>query len=687
LTYKGIGEYRAITLTTGVDNIIGNSDNNTIDGSRAVLSGQIVDTLGAADKVDGGAGTDTLFIQNVANATVTPNSIKNVEVIQIENQRANTYGLSLANGDTAVTTVKIGNSTANVVTVNNIQSKLTNLDLDNLTAGVVVTSAAAAVAGTADALAISLNSYADATTAAGTASINVQGYETINLTSNGTVANTLGAGFLGDTSLVTLNIDGSQNVTLTLDDNAGGTNPAAALATVNASTATGRVNVTLDAQMAQAVAFTGGTGNDTFNTNGTYGTTDVLNGGAGTDTLVLTNGQAVGTTAAQSNVTNFENLQVAALNGTVNVNHFGATGLILGADIAGASTVNFAAGTNNVDFRTFDDAAGALAFTVNVAGTATTDVVNVTAGNATAANGAVGGITWGAAAVTINGGETVNLSSIGGANTFGGQFNITDTAATQSLVITGNQNITFTGAVRADTINASGMTGTAALVLTGGTGTTATTITGTANADTLNGSTAGDIINGGAGADNIANVVTGTAATAGDVLTGGAGFDTFTLRGDVASGALATILPTAAQITDFTVGTTATSTDILQLSATNTNYSGAGTGFHAGITAATAVAAGSTVIQSVAQNAAAAGLVTGTDLIKLTTGVATTGLTAQQAFNAAIGTGTVTGLGAGTEALVSMYDTTNKAKFLFLFFLIHLKINSYPKNQKKYGRQ
>jgi len=171
----------------------------------------------------------------------------------------------------------------------------------------------------------------------------------------------------------------------------------------------------------------------------------------------------------------------------------------------------------------------------------------------------------------------------------------------------------------------------------------------------LNGSTAGDIINGGAGADTIANVITGNNATAGDVLTGGAGFDTFILRGDLASAALSGLYSTVAQITDFTVGSTATTTDILQLSANVGNYSG-GSALFAGIAAA---AAGATAIQTVAQNAAAAAVVTGADLIKLTTGVATTGLTAQQAFNAAIGTGTVTGLTAGDDIFVSFYDTTN----------------------------
>lgn len=62
---------------------------------------------------------------------------------------------------------------------------------------------------------------------------------------------------------------------------------------------------------------------------------------------------------------------------------------------------------------------------------------------------------------------------------------------------------------------------------------------------------------------------------------------------------------------------------------------------------------------NVAQNAAATAIVAGTDLIKLTTGVATAGKTAQQAFDAAIGTASVTGLAANNDIFVSFYDTTN----------------------------
>jgi len=618
-----------------VDTVVGNASNNTIDGSLKTTVAGRLQTWNNADQIDGGAGTDTLFAQLTAGVTAA--SIKNVEILDVEAQAAVTVDLNT--GDAALTTIKSQNSGANLLTVTNVQSAPTNFVLTNTTGGLNVSVVNAKLAGAADAATLDLSNVTAGTVTLQTATA-ANGYETINVNSNGTVANVLTS--LTDgvaTGLTTVNVAGSQALTLPLADTT--------VTTVNAATLTGALTLTVAAGNTQNMTITGGTANDVINMNGTYTNLDVINGGAGTDRLTLTNAEAIGATTVQSNVSNIEVIGLSnGLNGAVSVTNFGATGLRLGAAMAGASTVAYSAGTNSLDLQTFSG--NTIAATV--AGVATNDVLNVTVGSTTAGN--AGGS---AHTITINGAETVNILSQGGPNTFGAGFTITDTAANQALVITGNQNLTFTGAVRADSIDASGMTGAATLTLTGGTGTTATTITGTANADVLNGSTAGDIINGGAGADTIANVITGNNATAGDVLTGGAGFDTFILRGDLASAALSGLYSTVAQITDFTVGSTATTTDILQLSANVGNYSG-GSALFAGIAAA---AAGATAIQTVAQNAAAAAVVTGADLIKLTTGVATTGLTAQQAFNAAIGTGTVTGLTAGDDIFVSFYDTTN----------------------------
>ena len=108
----------------------------------------------------------------------------------------------------------------------------------------------------------------------------------------------------------------------------------------------------------------------------------------------------------------------------------------------------------------------------------------------------------------------------------------------------------------------------------------------------------------------------------------------------------------SALIKDFSV----TGGDILQLSAGVANYAAAGQ-FHTGVAAG---AAGTTSIQSVAQNVGVAA-VTGLDLIKFTTsGASTAATTFQVAFNTAIGTGSVTGMAvAADDIFFSIYDTTN----------------------------
>jgi len=67
---KGIGECRAITLTTAIgENIVGTSGNDTFS---AVQGGTAASTLQLGDTIDGGAGTDTL------NITVTTSTDANL---------------------------------------------------------------------------------------------------------------------------------------------------------------------------------------------------------------------------------------------------------------------------------------------------------------------------------------------------------------------------------------------------------------------------------------------------------------------------------------------------------------------------------------------------------------------------------------------------------------------------------
>lgn len=89
MTYKGIGEYRAITLTIGADTITGTSGNDTIKALSVGADGAAATTLSGFDAIDGGAGTDTLNIYTDAtgkNGTLPASAtVANVEVINIYN--------------------------------------------------------------------------------------------------------------------------------------------------------------------------------------------------------------------------------------------------------------------------------------------------------------------------------------------------------------------------------------------------------------------------------------------------------------------------------------------------------------------------------------------------------------------------------------------------------------------------
>jgi hypothetical protein len=255
-------------------------------------------------------------------------------------------------------------------------------------------------------------------------------------------------------------------------------------------------------------------------------------------------------------------------------------------------------------------------------------------------------------------------------------LNITTHATAIADIITGGVgDDTIVSGNGADAFTTGGGTDT----YTGGTG--IDTITMSAVAGTLNftgGGTATDVINAAAGVTNTVNILDATnitftgndnvdtysggsladaitvsnagAAAEADVITTGAGSDTIAVNGDVATGGITAIDGTTTKITDFTVGT-----DVLQLSATVGNYTNA-TNMSAGIGVA---AAGATVVLAKAANSGATAVGT-TDMIHLTTGQANDGTTTlQAAFNAAIGTGTVTGLAVnGDDIFFSVYDTT-----------------------------
>ena len=497
----------------------------------------------------------------------------------------------------------------------------------------------------------------DAVAAAGNAGaaanqlLNAGGFTTLNLVGNSTTASATAAN----------NFNG---LTAT-----GGYTGAADTLTVNLSNG----GVTLGAGASYGVAAITTTGVESY----------VLNVTDSTANTFRTTFTAISDSATTSITANS--------NGSVvltDVGNIAATAGVLG----NLTTINMAGvtGTNEVStVRVFDNSlaaaaavtAGAGGLTLTVAAESRTDVLTFTGGigadtltaatfvgNIIANLGAgVDTFTIGAAAAaTMTGGQGADvfaLSNTGGINTItdfglGGDVQLVNTAGITTATVVANVTLNANSGVAANSVTlnmASGVTTVNAGAAAAGTlgftinanASTASTITGGRFADTINGSGLADTITNQAAA--------GVRNSAADVITGGAGNDTFILYGSNASDVIATVYGATSRVTDFAVGTGAAgSGDVVSLSRTPANY----LAFNTVITSIQGEVgvAGTTSIQTVAQNANAAALVAGTDLIKLTTAITPAG-NLQQAFDAAMGTATVTGFGAvDTGVFVAMYD-------------------------------
>jgi len=320
-------------------------------------------------------------------------------------------------------------------------------------------------------------------------------------------------------------------------------------------------------------AFTGGAGADTFvGTETTLSSADVLDGGAGVDTLRVANSGAAKTFSGFE-LMNIETIQVTA-DGT------GATAF----DVTGTTGVTKLVNSNSSQDLTFTGIKAIPAAGVEVKGvtagnttiTFEADTVVGTAdtlalaldGNKTIANGAVG-------TITANGIETINVT------TSGTMSNLASIASTtlKAMTVAGDKSltlggVTFTDNAAVNTLNASGLTGTAAL-----------DVTIAANTATL------DVaVTGGAGNDR-ADFSTGFDTL--DAFNGGAGRDTLALAQGVASALTATNTGTvtAVEILEITNGGTGT---------TNMDrFAGVDTVFYSGLTGGTALTGAAAITNAV----------------------------------------------------------------------------------------
>lgn len=276
------------TLTTGIDTVLGTTNNDTIVAYVGV-AGDTAATLSVADQIDGGAGTDTLsvILTNTALAAASTPVTSGIEVVTLRALSNETAYFSLANMGTGVTALNVsGSSDINVAGLSN-GSKVAFSGNYAKTATLAI-----GTNSTADTITLTMNDV-------NSADVVANDYETVNLVANTTAAFINGEAF-GIGTAQTLNVSGSANVVLNFGVGSGngrgaytgtgiaGVTQVSALKTISATALTGTLTlVASTAGVDQTIL--GGAGNDTFYVSAQFNQSDSLDGGAGTDTVVWTN--------------------------------------------------------------------------------------------------------------------------------------------------------------------------------------------------------------------------------------------------------------------------------------------------------------------------------------------------------------------------------------------------------------
>jgi Ca2+-binding RTX toxin-like protein len=501
-------------------------------------------TLNAGDNLNGGASTDALTVSvsgastaAQAIASVTLNSVERVLVSNFDSNANDAHDTDF-NAALWTGTLTVGLSGSAALGDTSF-SNLANLVGSEMAGSgdLTVTYQSSLLSGLSDSVNLSTNG---AGTTAGSADFQTWNgassgvAETLNITSS-TATNYITINANNDHK--TINVSGSSElrITNTLDTT---------VTALNASTSTGGVQVIAGVSN---MAFTGGSGNDVFDAVATLTTADTLEGGSGTDTLII--GDPT-TLVASLKVTNFETLRLSAASATAYDASF----------VPGITTIDIRSDGNNA--ISSSNAAEGTAVTISADNTNTTthgvkDATNVGTTNAVTVTVDHGtnetDVDLGT--LVLNGIETVTIASAGvttastAAQAAGGARDDVNSIATLTAASATKLNLTGStamvllgtgGTLTALTeVNASAMTGT--LVITNRAGATATTtitggsaadyITGRSTADNIAGGAGNDSLTGSGGNDNIAGDAGNDTITGGsgnDVLTGGDGNDSIT---------------------------------------------------------------------------------------------------------------------------------------------------------------
>lgn len=193
---KGIGEYRAITLTKGINEFTGTAGNDTFDATEDSTAAATFTNL---DKLDGGAGTDTLKI--VQAGAVNTTGVTGATVTNIEN-----INITSGAGVTTNTTTWTGATALNIAAGSNVAA--------TAAATTDITAAASSLTGAAGAVTVNggknvtVTAADTSTTAAASANSILVGGTTaaagaVKVTYTETISDAANAGVAGSTITVT----------------------------------------------------------------------------------------------------------------------------------------------------------------------------------------------------------------------------------------------------------------------------------------------------------------------------------------------------------------------------------------------------------------------------------------------------------------------------------------------------
>jgi hypothetical protein len=470
-------------------------------------SGDDTFTLGSLTKDDavvGGSGSDTI---NMAAASLTTQfaKVSGIEKVAFTAATANLamdvsklsagvtsveFNLSDGTDDTTAVTGTISNLAGQTVVLKHtVANAGTDTDADGANAAITN-----AVDTTADTVSIVLDAIGMvATNKLGYDSINVANFETVNIQSKKSTTVTANEVLsVTDTLTKALNITGDADLTIT--------QTGTALTTLNASALDGKLNATLGANK---VTVTGGAKDDTIVFASNLNNDDVVDGGAGKDTVTATVTGLTATTGALR-IANVETitlttsgantLNLAGVTGATSVAVSGSAQTITGLDLAtklivtdaASLTVTGANETGADDTLTVEQKLnGNVSNTIKTAATLEnlSLVLNDTSTTANSAtfvltDAAAKKITVTEAADTTTAGANVDLGTLNKSVTTvdtsgvkGTQaFSVANTLTSATLNLSGDAVATVTGTGVNDTINVSS-TGAVTHVIDAGAGT------------------------------------------------------------------------------------------------------------------------------------------------------------------------------------------------------------------------